>query len=139
MQVYHAPAAPAPHHPVPRVHGRLRICSASLIFEPGPTDLPLLKIPLRSVTSIEPLVGKRAQPGAGESFRVQCSSIVTLRAQGKPCPYGAHAGDQEHSFSALHSPLDAFMPFLMQLLAAAHLARRRRRLNRRACAQPAAR
>ncbi|KAJ1467326.1 hypothetical protein T484DRAFT_1859128 [Baffinella frigidus] len=81
IAVYHAPSLPAPHHPVPRVHGRLRICSSSLLFEPGPPDLPLLKIYLKHVTSIEPLVGKRALSGAGESFRVQCSSLTTLREQ----------------------------------------------------------
>ena len=127
VAVMHTPTSPAAHHPLPHVKGRLRICTASLVFEPGTNDLPLLRFPLSKITCIEPV---KVQPGWSHSsggsdarFRVQCSSLISLFAHNKPGPYQYHNGEQEHTFTALHSTLQSFMPALMQLLAASSLPR----------------
>jgi len=89
----HSPPTPAAHHPLPHVRGRLRICSASIVFEPSLDDVPLLRIPLNKVTCIEPVRASGwnvATPGAGGSeakFRVQCSTLVSMLNDNKPGPY----------------------------------------------------
>ena len=57
-----------------------------------------------------------AAGGSEARFRVQCTGLVSMLADNKPGPYRQHAGDQEHLFAALHSPLESFFPLLMQLL-----------------------
>jgi factor associated with neutral sphingomyelinase activation len=125
VAVLHTPPSPAEHHPLPHVKGRLRVCTASLVFEPEPPDLPLLRIPLSKVTCIEPVRASgwalSSPAGSDARFRVQCSSVTSMLANNRPGPYKQHVSDQEHMFTALHSKLESFFPVLMQLLAAARL------------------
>jgi hypothetical protein len=93
VAVMHSPPTPAAHHPLPHVKGRLRICSACIVFEPALDDVPLLRIPLGKVTCIEPVRASGwnvAAPGAGGSearFRVHCSTLISMLDDRKPGPY----------------------------------------------------
>jgi WD40 repeat protein len=129
VAVVHTPPSPAEHHPLPHVKGRLRICSASVVFEPAEQDLPLLRIPFSKVTCIDTVnetgwnsAASRGAGGHGARFRVQCSSLIALFANNKPGPYQQYVGCQEHVFAALHSGLERFMPLLLELLSCAKLA-----------------
>eukprot|EP00960_Hanusia_phi_P065343 766064-Hanusia_phi.AAC.1 len=123
--VMHSPMVPAPHHPLPHVRGRLRICTKSIFFEPDPLDLPILRIPLKHVTGVETVSSVPAQGSRitkkEPMFRVQTSMLTSMRADNKPSPYKQHNMDQEHVFTALHSSLDSFLPLIMQLLASSRL------------------
>ena len=125
VAVSHTPPSPAEHHPLPHVKGRLRVCTASLVFEPEPPDLPLLRIPLSKVTCIEPVRASgwalSSPAGSDARFRVQCSSVTSMLANNRPGPYKQHVSEQEHMFTALHSKLESFFPVLMQLLSSARL------------------
>lgn len=114
--VFHTPSQHTPHHPLPRSSGRLRICSRSLIFEPDLHELPILRVPFKAITTIEPVRG-----GRDHVFRVLTTELVSLFNFSKPGPYKIHKGLQEHTFTTQHSSLHTILPLLMPLLSSAQL------------------
>ena len=54
-------------------------------------------------------------------MHVECNLIISLRNKDRIGPYEQHPRQQKHTFTPIHSRLDTFVPFLMQLFSAARL------------------
>ncbi|GMH42025.1 hypothetical protein BSKO_09944 [Bryopsis sp. KO-2023] len=61
------------------VHGTLRVCSKSLFFEADDIRIPVVRLPLAKVESLEPTGGK--------SFTVTTSMVTKMKANNQDHPY----------------------------------------------------
>ena len=76
-----------------KVQGRLKLCSRSLIFEPSDLRRPLIKFPLKMITSpvekfrLKPTEEKQCSVEVSGFFTFTCSSYFEMKANDKVGPF----------------------------------------------------
>eukprot|EP01119_Soliformovum_irregulare_P011407 TRINITY_DN2849_c1_g1_i1.p1 TRINITY_DN2849_c1_g1~~TRINITY_DN2849_c1_g1_i1.p1 ORF type:complete len:891 (-),score=264.62 TRINITY_DN2849_c1_g1_i1:87-2759(-) len=101
-----------------RVKGRLKLCSASIIFDPEEIKLPILKIPFRHVDFVDKwqpnLMSKL--PAKADLFVIRSNMVLEMKENNTNAPYVFKEGRADHKFSLTYVALSSFLPRLNQLV-----------------------
>lgn len=69
-----------------KIKGRLKVCSASIVFDPDDVAIPIMKFPFKEVVKIE-IDPKKTSSEGTEMFYVESSLVVEMKENNFNTPY----------------------------------------------------
>lgn len=100
-----------------RIKGRLKLCSASLMFDPEDIKLPILKIPFKYCEFVDRLVSLFSKLSSkADIFLLHSNMVVEMKENNQNFPYIFKQEKMIHRFSLNYVPLTTFLPQLTQLI-----------------------
>ncbi len=93
-----------------RSKGRLRLCTHSVIFEPDALQEPIVKLPLKSVTSLG-----LAEKSVHKTCVLSTSKSIRLKTGGRDEPYNISRGAEDWEFSLPYADIKGLLDPLKEL------------------------
>jgi len=98
----------------PKLEGRLRLCTKSLMFDADDSRVPIVRLPFRSATRLE--------ASSDRTFVFECTAVVKMKQACADAPYQFLKGDlTTWYFSLAYDTMEGFMPLAQEQLAASRL------------------